>query len=34
MSWEGVVEGFLVTRLSADVVGRKCGRFASDKAAS
>ena len=34
MSWEGDVEGFLAKRLSADVVGRRCGRFSSDKAVS
>ena len=34
MSLEGDVEGFLATRLPADVLGRICGRFASDKAAS
>ena len=34
MSLEGGVEGFLATRLPADVLGRICGRFASDKAAN
>ena len=33
MSWEGAVEGFLATRLSGDVVGRRCERFSSHKAA-
>ena len=34
MSWEGIVEGCLATRLPNDVVGRRCGRFSSDKAAN
>ena len=34
MSWEGDVEGFLVTMLPTDVVGRRCGRISSDKAAT
>ena len=31
---EGDVGGFLATRLPNDVVGRRCGRISSDKAAN
>ena len=34
MSWEADVEGSLATRLPTDVVGRRCGRISSDKAAN
>ena len=33
MLWKGDLEDFLA-RLSADVVGRRCGRFSSEKAVS
>ena len=34
MSWEGDVEEFLATRLPADVMGMRCGRISSYKAAN